>query len=99
MLRIIRNWIELQRRRRAMGRLLLRGDDHLLRDIGLTRDELRALLEDWRDAPGDVAPWFGRGLPVRPPDAEVPEAQAGTSSTSRERCAPRFRMNATRRAG
>jgi uncharacterized protein YjiS (DUF1127 family) len=52
MRRIIGNWIELYRRRRAMRAILLCKNDHLLRDIGLTRDELRALLQDWTSDQG-----------------------------------------------
>ena len=44
-----KNWKVLHDQRRATGWMLLRKDDRWLRDIGLTRDELRRLLQDWKE--------------------------------------------------
>ncbi len=41
-----KRWRSLQDRRRSMGWMLMRKDDHLLKDIGLTRNDLRILLEE-----------------------------------------------------
>ena len=45
--------------RRSMGWLLTRHDDRLLRDIGLTRDDLEAMLSGADDS--RVGPSAGRG--------------------------------------
>lgn len=50
--RLIRRWVcrrDRQRARKPIGHLLKRSDDHLLEDIGLTRQDLRNLLERWDD--------------------------------------------------
>ena len=38
-------WRARHHRRAAMSHLLHQADDHLLRDIGMTREDLRRLLE------------------------------------------------------
>ncbi len=43
-----RRWA-LHQQRRAMGWMLKRKDDRWLKDIGLTRNDVRHLLEDWDD--------------------------------------------------
>lgn len=48
-LRPLARWRDRIRARRAMGWLLRRPDDRLLRDIGLTRDDLRRMLDAWRE--------------------------------------------------
>ncbi|TMV76748.1 hypothetical protein FGG78_28020 [Thioclava sp. BHET1] len=35
--------------RRSLGPLLARADDRALEDIGLNREDLRRMLDDWRD--------------------------------------------------
>ena len=50
--RLIRRWVrwrDRQQARKSIGHLLKRSDDHLLEDIGLTRQDLRNLLERWDD--------------------------------------------------
>ncbi|MFC2968845.1 hypothetical protein [Acidimangrovimonas pyrenivorans] len=42
-------WLARRARRRSMKFLLKRADDRLLCDIGLSREDLRQLLECWRD--------------------------------------------------
>jgi uncharacterized protein YjiS (DUF1127 family) len=42
-------WKALQDQRRAMAWMLKRKDDRWLRDVGLTRNDLRNLLRDWGD--------------------------------------------------
>lgn len=42
-----KRWQVLQAQRRSMGWMLMRKDDRWLRDIGLTRNDLRNLLEEW----------------------------------------------------
>lgn len=45
-------WIHrrhLREVRNSVGTLLKRADDHLLEDIGLTRQDLRNLTEQWDD--------------------------------------------------
>lgn len=42
-------WRDRRRARRAMLWLLRRPDEHYLRDIGLTREELRQLIGHWAD--------------------------------------------------
>lgn len=44
-------WRNRLRARCAMGFLLHRPDDRLIDDIGLTRQELRELLDLWSDRP------------------------------------------------
>ncbi|MGB3280837.1 MAG: DUF1127 domain-containing protein [Pseudorhodobacter sp.] len=48
--KIIRWWRERAARRRSMRRLLLQKDDRMLRDIGLTRDDLHQLLDQWEES-------------------------------------------------
>ncbi len=45
-LKLWRHWLDLQERRRSMAWMLLRQDDRWLDDIGLTRNDLRNLLEE-----------------------------------------------------
>tara|TARA_R110002049_G_scaffold16846_7_gene66414 strand:+ start:127 stop:279 length:153 start_codon:yes stop_codon:yes gene_type:complete len=40
-------WRALQRQRQSMRWMLMREDDRWLKDIGLTRNDLRNLLEEW----------------------------------------------------
>ena len=42
-------WRARAARRRSMGRMLLEKDDRMLRDIGLTRDDLHRLLDQWEE--------------------------------------------------
>lgn len=53
--RILHHLHRLWQRHRSMGHLRNRADDRLLRDIGITRDDLNALLQgdDSRIAPRD----------------------------------------------
>lgn len=43
-------WRGRAARRRSMRRLLLQKDDRMLRDIGLTRDDLHRLLDQWEES-------------------------------------------------
>ncbi|MCF2873012.1 hypothetical protein L0664_18255 [Octadecabacter sp. G9-8] len=44
-----KRWRVLQSNRQSMGWMLLRKDDKWLKDIGLTRHDLRKLLDEWDD--------------------------------------------------
>lgn len=44
--RFLRRHTEARARRAALQRLLAKPDDHLIRDIGLTRTEVEAMLHD-----------------------------------------------------
>jgi len=44
-----KRWQSLHDRRRSMGWMLLRKDDRWLKDIGMTRNDLRVLLEEWEE--------------------------------------------------
>lgn len=57
-------WLARQARRRSMAFLLRRIDDHLIDDIGRTRDEVQCLLDHYD--PQDAPP-FGRGGALRGP--------------------------------
>lgn len=59
-LSLIRTFRARRQVQRSIGQLLQRADDHFLDDIGLTRDEVAALLRDPPQAAG-----YGRlfGLP------------------------------------
>ncbi len=46
-LKLWNEWKCLRDRRRAMAWMLARKDDHWLKDIGLTRNDLRDLLKKW----------------------------------------------------
>jgi uncharacterized protein YjiS (DUF1127 family) len=45
----LKRWRALRAQRCAMGWMLRRTDDRLLRDIGLTRNDVRHLLQKWDD--------------------------------------------------
>lgn len=47
--KFIAYWRARAARRRSMRRLLLQKDDRMLRDIGLTRDDLHRLLDQWEE--------------------------------------------------
>jgi len=42
-----KDWKSLHDQRRAMKWMLMRGDDRWIKDIGLTRNDLRILLKEW----------------------------------------------------
>ncbi|WP_175498521.1 hypothetical protein [Sulfitobacter marinus] len=44
--KLLKRWKALHDRRRSMAWLLMRKDDRWLDDIGLTREDLRVLLEE-----------------------------------------------------
>ncbi len=44
-----KRWKALRDRRRSMEWMLKRKDDRWLNDIGLTRNDLRVLLEEWEE--------------------------------------------------
>ncbi len=45
--KFVKRWNALWDRRRSMAWMLLRCDDKWLDDIGLSRNDLRHLLEEW----------------------------------------------------
>jgi uncharacterized protein YjiS (DUF1127 family) len=47
--KLLKRWRMLQRNRQSMGWMLMRKDDKWLKDIGLTRNDLRNLLDEWKD--------------------------------------------------
>ena len=47
--RLLKRWLTLRNQRRSMGWMLLRKDDRWLDDIGLTRNDLRQLLQERED--------------------------------------------------
>lgn len=49
LLRPFVRWRARQEARKSIGHLLKRRDDHLLNDIGLTRQDLREMLDQWED--------------------------------------------------
>jgi len=57
-LSLIRKLHQRRQRMQSIGGLLLRADDHLLDDIGLTRDDLHDMLQG--DSQGDGARILGR---------------------------------------
>ncbi|WP_415255973.1 hypothetical protein [Sulfitobacter sp.] len=48
-IKLYKRWKALRDQRRSMAWMLTRADDRWLDDIGLTRNDLRALLEDWEE--------------------------------------------------
>ncbi|MCA0273463.1 MAG: DUF1127 domain-containing protein [Proteobacteria bacterium] len=66
-----KNWIErlvnLHRARQALGAELLRQDDRMLEDIGLTRSDLAREIGSWKDRAERTAAPFRRALaPISP---------------------------------
>ena len=69
------NWIDRQYRRRGSIRELSELNDHMLKDIGLRRSEIRGVVEAMLDAPAvrPVASWpVVKAGPAAPP--EIPAA-------------------------
>lgn len=44
-----KRWKTLHQQRESMAWMLMRKDDRFLDDIGLTRNDLRNLLEEWEE--------------------------------------------------
>ena len=78
-----KNWIErlinLHRARRALGAELLRQDDRMLDDIGLTRGDLSREIGSWQDRAERLAPSLRWAMAAIGP---APSAGAGLASLS-----------------
>ena len=53
---VLARWLARRARRRSMLPLLRKPDDHLIEDIGLTRETLRVLLGAWHDGSSAAPP-------------------------------------------